>query len=163
MTTSRQSWLRTLAWSLLLVCCLVLAWSFIPCFVESNRSKPHLIAQNLMQLEGAVQQWALVHKRPDTAMVTKQDVAPYLQQLRHNGWVESVAGEIYTLRGVTDSPQAELTRELGGRPKGTIFRMGTNGALETILPNPQGRANGRQPFRSETKPTSGAAASRRSP
>ena len=31
------------------------------------------------------------------------------------------------------------------------------------LPNPQGRANGRQPFSSETNQTSGAAASRRSP
>jgi hypothetical protein len=135
MTTPTRAWLRSLAWSLLLVCCLVFARSFMPRFVESNRSETHLIAQNLLQLDGAVQQWALDHSRPDAAVVTKQDVAPYLQRLRHNGWVKSVAGELYTLGTVTNSPQAVLTQELGGRPKGTIFRLGTNGALEIILPN----------------------------
>ena len=88
-----------------------------------------------MQLQGEAHHWALDHNLPDTAVVTRQDVAPYLRRLGHNGWVESVAGEIYTLGSVRDSPQAHLTRELGGQPKGTIFRLGTNGALEIILPN----------------------------
>jgi hypothetical protein len=128
-------------------------------FVGGGPSKTSTIINNLRQLDGAVQAWAYEHHQPDTAFARKQDVAPYL----HNGWVVSVAGEHYTIGSVTQSPQAELTRELGGRPKGSIFRLGTNGLSEIVLPNEQGGANGRQPVGSETNRTSSAAASRRSP
>jgi hypothetical protein len=114
---------------------LVVGTLCVPNFVSSGHSKTNVIINNLRQLDGAVQRWALDHHQPDTARLTEQDVAPYLQ--RHNGWVDSVDSERYTLGSVTQSPQAELTRELGGRPKGTVFRLGTNGDLVIVLPNKQ--------------------------
>jgi hypothetical protein len=88
-----------------------------------------------MQLDGAVQQWALDHGRTGAVVVTREDIAPYLRHSPDtNGWVKSVAGERYILKTITDSPEAHLTRDLEGRPKGTVIRLGTNMHVEIILP-----------------------------
>lgn len=99
----------------------------IPNFVRSGTSKTNAIISNLRQLDGAKQQWALEHGRTGAVIVTTQDIAPYLRHFK------PVAGERYSLRTLLQYPEAQLTREVDGRPKGTVLRLGTN-SVEIIGP-----------------------------
>jgi hypothetical protein len=84
-------------------------------------------------LDGAKETWALEHNKTGAVSVAESDVAPYLGVPSHTGQVQPVAGERYFLKKLNESPEAQLTRKLAGHPKGTIFRFGTNGNIETIL------------------------------
>jgi len=114
-----------------------------PNFVGSGRSRIGGIINNLMQLDGAKQMWALDHGRTGAVEVTRHDVAPYLRA--PPGWVQPVAGERYTLNRRTDSPEAELTQTVGGRPKGTRIRLGpwseTNSVYVIIPPTSSAAPN----------------------
>jgi hypothetical protein len=106
--------------------------------VRNRHSETHLIISNLRQLDGAMQQWALDHGRTGAVMATKEDIAPYLRySFAPDGLVKSVAGERYILKTITEPPEAHLTCELDGRPKGTVFRLGTTSVVEIILPKGQ--------------------------
>jgi|ERR1035438_7763580 hypothetical protein len=105
----------------------------MPNYVRSGPSKISAIANNLRQLDGAMQLWAIEHGRTGAVVVAEEDVAPYLRA-HSNGWVTSVAGERYILKTLVESPEVELTREVEGRPKGSILRLSTNSDLEVILP-----------------------------
>jgi hypothetical protein len=100
----------------------------IPNFVRSGTSKTNAILNNLRQLDGAKQTWAFEHGRTGAVVVTTQDIAPYLPHFR------PVAGERYSLRTLAEFPEAQLTREVDGRPKGTVLRFGTNDNIEIIGP-----------------------------
>jgi len=110
------------ATALLVVCMLCM-----PNFVRSGTSKTNGIINNLRQLDGAKQQWALDHGRTGAVLVTTEDLVPYLRypQARH-GLVKPVAGEHYSIKTLIESPEAQLTREVDGRPKGTVIRLGTS-------------------------------------
>lgn len=110
----------------------------IPNFISSPHSKTLVIINNLRQLDGAIQMWALDHGQTGAVLVTKQDLAPYLTHPPHlDGWVKPVAGERYILKGLYEPPEAELTRDLEGRPKGSVLRLSTNG-FDVILPGQSG-------------------------
>lgn len=131
----------------------------VPNMPSSRHSRINAMVNNLRQLDGAVEQWAIDHHQTGAVLVTEADLTPYL---RHSQ--QPVAGERYVLRPLPQSPEVVLTREVEGRPKGTVICFTTNGGdLRFIPPIPQGRANWSQPIHSETNRTSGAAGSRRSP
>jgi hypothetical protein len=96
--------------------------------VRSGTSKTNAIFNNLRQLDGAKQTWAFEHGRTGAVVVTMQDIAPYLRHFT------AVAGERYILRTLAEVPEAQLTCEVGGRPKGTVLRLGTNDSIEIIGP-----------------------------
>lgn len=131
--------------TVILLACLVLVC--LPNFVRSGTSKTHRIITNLKQLDGAKQEWALVHSRTVAVEVAKEDIADYVGARPHKGWVQPVDGERYVLNLLTESPEAELTRPVDGRPAGTRIRLlpygvpfsvgplnKTNWACEIILP-----------------------------
>jgi hypothetical protein len=124
----RLSWLAMVGGVLILIA-LVLSIC-IPNYVGNSRSKTLEIVNNLRQLDGAMQQWAFEHGKTGAVMATEQDVAPYL---RHS--LKPVAGERYILKTLSESPEAQLTHRLEGRPKGSVLRLNTNGAFDVILPN----------------------------
>jgi hypothetical protein len=130
-------------------------------FVRSGPSKAATIIHNLRLIDGAKQEWALEHHQTGAVAVTKEDLAPYLKRPPHlNGWVKPVASERYTIKLLTEPPEAELTRELGHLPKGTRFVLHEPDD-PVVLPNPEHSADGSQPFRSLTDSTSSAAGSHR--
>jgi hypothetical protein len=98
-----------------------------------HRSERNDICNNLRQLQGAKEQWALEHGKTGDVMVTREDVTPYLRV--HDGWVPIIVGEQYTLNSLTQSAQAVLTHKVRNMPKGTILRltMDTNGGTDYIL------------------------------
>ena len=97
----------------------------MPNFVSRGPGKIHAIICNLQQLDGAVQMWAIDHHQTNAVLVTKEDIAPYLR-ISTDHWVNQVAGERYVLKVLPQSPEAVLTREVEGRPKGTVIRLSTN-------------------------------------
>jgi hypothetical protein len=131
-----------------------------PNFIRSGTSKTNGIVNNLRRLDGAKQQWALEHHRTGATEVAREDIAEYVGVPPHKGWVQAVAGERYTLNLLTESPEAELTRAVDGRPKGTRFRLlpegvrfsvsplkETNWGLEIISPNTVAAPNAASPHR----------------
>jgi len=113
----------------------VLGMLCVPNFVRSGTSKTNAIINNLRQIDGAKQLWAIEHGRTGAVLVTTQDIAPYF---RHDqakeGFLKAVAGERYVIGTLVESPEAQLTREVDGRPKGTLLRLGTNGDELIICP-----------------------------
>jgi len=76
----------------------------------------------------------LEHGLTGAAVPTKEDIIPYLHgfDVDADGWIKPVAGERYNLRCLVEVPEAELTRDLEGRPKGTRIRLLTNGKSFSI-------------------------------
>ena len=99
-------------------------------YVESSPSKRTVIANNLRQLYGAMQQWGLDHRQPDSVTVTKEALAPYL---RHP--LKPAAGERYVLKTLSESPEAHLTQDVSEWPAGSVLRLNTNGDFEVVSPN----------------------------
>ena len=136
MTTEqpKQRSFSSLWWVLAAVIVVWLAWAlFVPDFVRSGTTKTNGIFNNLRQLDGAKQRWALDHGRTGAVLVTIEDIAPYvLHSLLKAGSVKPIAGERYSLKTLNESPEAQLTHELDGRPKGTVLRLGTN-SIEIIV------------------------------
>ena len=100
--------------------------------------RPHdpknYIINNLRQIEGAKQQWALENNVTGNVQVTEQNVGPYLGRGTNIGWVVPFAEERYVLKLLEESPEAHLTKKIKEMPKGTVIRFGTNGYDEVILP-----------------------------
>jgi hypothetical protein len=84
-------------------------------------------------LQDAKRAWALDHGRTGAVLVTEQDLAPYVKNL--SDWLRPVAGERYILNPLSEPPEAELTRQWEGCPKGTRFRLSQTNVYEIILPN----------------------------
>jgi hypothetical protein len=136
MTTEqpKQRSFSSLWWVLAVAIVLWLAWAlFVPDFIRSGTTKTNGIINNLRQLDGAKQQWALDHGRTGAVLVTIEDIAPYVHpSLLKAGSVKAIAGERYSLKTLAESPEAQLTHQLDGRPTGTVLRLTTN-SFEIIL------------------------------
>ena len=119
---------------------LVLFVAFLATIAVPNRpgsrtSKTHAIESNLRQLDGAVAYWGIEHHQTGAVAVTWKDVALYLKADPDvHGGMKSVAGEVYVLKTLTQSPEAVLTRKLADKPKGTVLRLGTNGDVQFVFP-----------------------------
>lgn len=142
-----------------------LAWTIcIPNFIHSGPSTMSRIINNLRQIQGAKEQWALENHETNDVVVTREMLNGVFPHGGYDAFVRPVAHERYTINTLWKPAEAELTKKVDGYyPRGTLVRLGTNTHEEIILPNQQGGANGRQPFSSDTNRTSAAAASRRSP
>ena len=137
----------------------------LPAFVGGGPSKTFRIVNNLRKIEEMKQVWASDHGVTGSVRITEQDLAPYAYGYSSNGLARPVGGERYIIHRLGVGPEAQLTQTYGKLPAGTVVRLRSesNRLFRVFLPNPQGGANGRQPFHSEINRTSAAAASRRSP
>src|SRR6267154_3789881 len=83
----------------------LLAAIAIPNFVKARTtSQKNACINNLRQIDGAIQQWALEFKKDPTATITEADVTPYLKNsvVCPSGVVAFV--DSYTLATVADRP-----------------------------------------------------------
>lgn len=68
-----------LFWAAVLLCALAVAIA-LPNFPRSYRARGQAACiNNLRQLDGAMQQWALEHHQPLAARITFADLSPYLR------------------------------------------------------------------------------------
>jgi hypothetical protein len=70
---------------------------------------PQVIANacinQLRQIDGAMQQWALEYKKPANAIPTEKDIAPYL---KGNMVPKCPGGGVYTIRSVAEVPTCSI-------------------------------------------------------
>ena len=83
----------------------LLAAIAIPNFVKARTtSQMNACINNLRQIDGAIQQWALEQKQVETAAVTESDITPYL----HGSVVcpsgGTTFGDSYTVTTVSEAP-----------------------------------------------------------
>jgi hypothetical protein len=82
----------------------MLAAIAIPNFVKARTTaQMNVCISNLMQIDGAKQQWALVNKKPVTATPTAQDLERYLRAK-----LVCPAGGVYTLNAVGEKPTCSI-------------------------------------------------------
>jgi predicted RNase H-like nuclease (RuvC/YqgF family) len=69
----------------------------------ANAEQVNIVAciNNLRQIDGAKQQWALEHQKPGSALLTAADITPYLKS---NTVPVCPAGGVYTLNPVSIAP-----------------------------------------------------------
>jgi len=140
-----------------------LIWAIcMPNFVHSGPSTMSRIINNLRQIQGAKEQWALEHHETNDVVMTREMLDGLLGRGGYDVVVRPVARERYKINTLWKPAEAELTKEVDRRyPRGTLVRLGTNTHEEIILPNKDGAANRSQPVRSETNQPSAAAGSGR--
>jgi len=83
----------------------------IPNWVHAReQSQKNSCINNLRQISGAVQQWALETKQPADATPTVPDIVPYLRNVVTcpAGGVSATLGSSYALNGVTNPPTCKI-------------------------------------------------------
>ena len=120
---------------------IVLAFIAIPNFVrEPNTGLGNLIVNRLRDIDAAKLQWAADHQGVRTAVLTEQDLTPYLSQ---GFWKKTVAGEHYLIHALGETSEAVMTRDVEWIPKDMKVRDGPdrievrpNNALEPTATAP---------------------------
>ena len=79
---------------------------------HSSRGKNHCI-NNLRQIDGAKQQWALENHKDTNAIPTIADVAPYL---KNNKFLVCPQGGKYTLGRVDEDPTCSIPGDVLPKP-----------------------------------------------
>jgi prepilin-type N-terminal cleavage/methylation domain-containing protein len=88
----------------------LLAAIAIPNFVRARTtSQQNACINNLRQIDGAIQQWALETKQSAGANVASTDAQPYLGRGSTGEWPECPAGGTYSLTTVAEKPTCSVS------------------------------------------------------
>jgi len=88
----------------------LLAAIAIPNFVKARiNAQTDACIDNLRQLDGAVQTWALEHSQAPSATVTSGDVLPYLGHGTAGQWPTCPAGGTYSVTTVNAKPSCTIS------------------------------------------------------
>ncbi len=87
----------------------LLAAIAIPNFVKARTtSQKNACINNLRQIDGAKQQWALENKQPSTATVTSALLMPYMGRGNAGAYPTCPAGGSYTVQGLSTAPTCSI-------------------------------------------------------
>src|SRR5689334_18070307 len=85
----------------------LLAAIAIPNFVRARTtSQKNACINNLRQIDGSIQQWALENQQAGNATVTQNDLLPYLKS---SVWPSEPAGGAYTISTASAAPSCNLS------------------------------------------------------
>jgi len=88
----------------------LLAAIAIPNFVKARTtSQQNACINNLRQMDGAVQQWALETKQSAGQTVASTDITPYIKLDSNNNLPACPAGGTYSFNTVADAPKCSLS------------------------------------------------------
>lgn len=91
------------------------------------------ISANLKQIDAAKEVWTIEHHATGAVLLALNDLPDFLGRETRERIERPRFGEIYRIMPLGVSPEAELTKEVDGRPKGTILRL-SGGSLDVVLP-----------------------------
>ncbi|HTL15648.1 MAG TPA: type II secretion system protein [Patescibacteria group bacterium] len=92
----------------------LLAAIAIPNFVRArSTSQKNACINNLRQIDGAKQQWALENKQVSTASPVSTDVQPYLGRGSAGTWPSCPASGTYSVNAVNVAPACSLAGSQG--------------------------------------------------
>ncbi len=131
----------------------VLAAMILPNFVRARTSsQSNAVINNLRQLDGAKQQWALEHDRSENDVPTFQDLKPYF---KGDGTPPDVMGERYALGRVGESSTASVgagsNRKLFNADPGPTVQI-ANAASSPAKTDPPGGGGFRVNFANRVSP-----------
>jgi prepilin-type N-terminal cleavage/methylation domain-containing protein len=110
LNTSRKSGFTLVEIMIVVAIIGLLAAIAIPNFVKARTtSQANACINNLRQLDGAVQQWALEEKQPASATVSLDNVKPYIKLTSANNLPECPAKGTYAVSTVDASPTCTLS------------------------------------------------------
>ena len=120
---------------LVVVLCVLFVWHFVlPMLAGSRKSTVISVVNNLKQIELAKEMWASDRSATGALQVSAQDLAIYMgQPLGSSNLVRSVMGERYIINPLGVAPEAQLARDSGRWPSGTVIRL--HGPPTLLLPN----------------------------
>ena len=88
----------------------LLAAIAIPNFVRARTtSQTNACINNLRQIDGGIQQWALENSKASSATVTSANVMPYLGRGAAGEWPKCPSGGAYTVSTVSVKPTCNQT------------------------------------------------------
>ncbi len=88
----------------------LLAAIAIPNFVKARTtSQANACINNLRQIDGAKQQWALENKKPASASPGSTSITPYLGRGSNGQWPACPAGGSYTVGNLATAPSCSLS------------------------------------------------------
>ena len=91
----------------------LLASIAIPNFIKARTtSQTNACINNLRQIDGGIQQWALENNKSGTAAVTSVSVQPYLGRGTAGTWPKCPAGGAYTLTDVQTKPTCNIANHV---------------------------------------------------
>ena len=106
--TSRKSGFTLVEIMIVVAIIGLLAAIAIPNFVRARtQSQKNACINNLRQIDGAVQQWALENKKAASATVGFTDISSYLKNSVMCPMGGTTFGTSYTLNGVTGKPTCQ--------------------------------------------------------
>lgn len=90
----------------------LLAAIAIPNFVKARTTaQKNACINNLRQIDGAIQQWALEANKSGSAAVTSTNIKPYLGRGNQGEWPNCPAGGSYTVSTVNTKPTCTKTSD----------------------------------------------------
>jgi hypothetical protein len=107
-TRAKTTWI---SWILLTISMLAALAVVIPNFVRTrSTSAPNACINNLRQIDGAKQQWALENRKSDSDVPTIADIVPYLaREMRcPQGMATDTFLSLYEIGAVTNLPKCKI-------------------------------------------------------